>query len=365
MTSTATQLGTGSYRSLAPWAESEPTLPLHHGDVSTKRRRVLFEEAHVLSIRYYRPEPPVNASDRHVPSRRKGLNLFTRIIWYRGKAKINRALSPTTPKPPPIRPSSPLPPELVGMILTYLTHDTEALKACSLTCYTWYTAVVPHLHRTFVFRDADCIDRNRGGLKPLSRRHALGLLPLAKEVRILQSRTQPRWFLPQSFNRRKLHYFSAFTNVQSLTLQQPDIRSFIPRIERYFGHFSPTLRSITLESPRCSPRQLSHFLSLFTNLDDVDIKHFVHVRADIPDAVLPPLSTPKLRGQLTLSSFTAVDMWEDLAASCGLRFRCIYLYPVSKCAPVLLSACAETLETLRLEPDSEAGKGSYLDSIAS
>lgn len=249
------------------------------------------------------------------------------------------------------------------MIIAYFTHDIKTLKACSLTCYTWYIAAVPHLHHTFVFREADP-GQNRAALKPLSKRHALGLLPLTKEIRILQLHTKPRWFLPKSFNRRDLRYFSAFTNVRSLTLQQLDIHSFIPGIERYFGHFSPTLRSITLETPRCTPRELSHFFSLFTNLDDIEVQLFVHLNTDAPDDALAPISTPKLQGQLTLSSFTAVDTWEDLVASCGLRFRSIHLHPVSKCAPVLLSACAETLETLRIEPDSETGKGPCLDSTA-
>lgn len=250
------------------------------------------------------------------------------------------------------------------MIIAHLIYDIQALKACSLTCYTWYTAATPHLHRTFVFKEAGP-GQDRGGLKPLSKRHALGLLPLVKDVQIQQSCTQPRWFLPRSFSRRKLRYFSAFTNVQSLTLQQLDIHTFIPGVERYFGHFSPTLRSITLESPRCTPRQLSYFLSLFTNLDNIEIRSFMHFKTRVPDNPLPALSTPKLRGQLSLSSFTAVDTWEDLAASCGLRFRCIHLYPVSKCAPILLSACAETLEVLRIEPNNETGEGPRLDSIAS
>ena len=126
------------------------------------------------------------------------------------------------------------------MAIGYLTYDIQALKACSLTCYSWYIVAVPHLHHTFVFRGID-----RAGLKPLSARHALGLLPLVKDLRIPQPPSQPRWFLPQSLARRDSRHFFAFTNVQSLTVQNLDIRSFIPRLERHFRHFSPTLRSLT------------------------------------------------------------------------------------------------------------------------
>ena len=243
------------------------------------------------------------------------------------------------------------------MVLAYFTHDIEMLKACSLTCYSWYIVAAPHLHHTFVFGETS-LGRVRGGLKPLSRLHELGLSPLVKELQIRQ--LQFRWFLPRSFSRRDLRRFSAFTNVQRLTIQQLDLHKFFPGVERYFRHFSPTLRSITLETPRCTPRQLFHFFSLFPNLDDIEIRFFSHV-IGIPDDPLVPFSTPTLRGQLTLSSFTTVDPWKDLAASCGLRFRCINLHPVSQSAPVLLAACAETLETLRIEPDNQAGKNFRLD----
>lgn len=243
------------------------------------------------------------------------------------------------------------------MIISYLTYDIKTLKACSLTSYSWYIAAVPHLHRTFVLRGVD-----RAGLKTLSARHSLGLLSLAKDLRIPQSSSQSHRLLPQSFNRRDMRCFLAFTNVQSLTVQSLDIHYFIPGLERHFGHFSPTLRSITLESPRCTPRQLSHFFSLFPNLDNIEVRSFTHTRSGHSDDALPPFSKPKLQGQLTLSSFSAIDTWEDLVASCGLRFRSIYLYPVSKCAPVLLEACAETLETLRIEPGFEFGTGPCIDS---
>ena len=241
------------------------------------------------------------------------------------------------------------------MIIAYLIYDVQALKTCSLTCYSWYIAAVPHLHRTLVFKGVD-----RAGLKPLSMRRALGLLPLVKDLRILQSASVPRWFLPEAFNRRDSRHFFAFANVQSLTVQNLDVHRFIPGLERHFGHFSPTLRSITLEAPRCTPRQLSHFLSLFPNLDDIEVRSFVH-RIGISDDTLLPFSTPKLQGQLTLSSFSSVETWEILVASGGLRFRSIYLHPVSKCAPVLLAACSETLEILRIEPNDEIGTDSRVD----
>jgi hypothetical protein len=270
------------------------------------------------------------------------LNLLARIIWYRGKAKINRALHHgSIPNIPPVQSSGSLPYEIVEMIISHLIYDLQTLKACSLTCYSWYLVAVPHIHHTFVLRAVD-----RGSLKPLLARHALGLIPLVKEIWIPWSHTSPDWLLPQFFGRRDFRHFFAFTNIQSLTIQHLDIHEFIPGLNRYFGHLSPTLRSLTLGAPRSTPQELSHFISLFPNLDDIEIQSFVRLGIAIPDKVLVPFSTPKLRGQLTLTSSPAVETWEHLAASCGLRFRSIHLNPVSNCAPVLLAACAETLETL-------------------
>jgi len=131
-----------------------------------------------------------------------------------------------------------------------------------------------------------------------------------------------------------------------------DIDRFIPGIERYFEQFSPTLRSITLWDPRCTPRQLSYFLSLFSNLDNVDIRRIrTYVSsATIHDTGLVPFSAPKFRGRLTLHEFPWAGTLKDLIASCGgLRFNYMDMKRVADCAPILLEACAETLETLRLD----------------
>ena len=134
--------------------------------------------------------------------------------------------------------------------------------------------------------------------------------------------------------------------------------SFSPRLGHYFGHLSPTLRSLTLYAPRCTALQLSHFISLFPNLDDVIIRYFAPV-GNVPDEMPTPLSTPKLGGKLVLVSSDAVETWEHLAISCGLRFRYIRVWGVKNCIPVLLDACAATLETLRIELLSDNGTGTH------
>ena len=154
-------------------------------------------------------------------------------------------------------------------------------------------------------------------LKPLSNRHTLGLLPFVKEMTILRQCNDYSWLLPRFFLHRDPHLFFAFTNVQSLTVESLEIHKFIPELNRYFGHLSPTLRSLTLHIPHGTPRHLSHFISLFPNLNDVKIRSLIHSGPGVPDDTLVPFSAPKFEGRLTLLSFAAEadETWEQLATS--------------------------------------------------
>jgi len=170
------------------------------------------------------------------------------------------------------------------------------------------------------------------------------------------------WFSPQAFSHRDLCYFSAFVNVHTLDLQYPEIHRFMPGVEHYFRYFSQTLQSIILFSPQCTPRQLSHFLSLFSNLDNIEIWGWgTHTYLPVPtsDMQLVPFSAPKLRGRLILCDFRLVETWTYLITSCGLWFRHMDLRKSENCAPVLLEACAKTPEMLQV--DATNGKLFYLD----
>jgi len=164
-----------------------------------------------------------------------------------------------------------------------LTRDLDALKACSLACHSWYIAVVPHLHHTLILRGKSA-GKARSKLEPLSKLHKLGLMSLIKEIRVDPSFGLRHWFVPHAFSRRDLRHFSTFTNVQTLKLGDLKVHRFIPGIERYFEHFSPTLQSVVLYRLHCTPRQLSYFLSLFPNLDNIKIGG---VDAHVPNTTIP------------------------------------------------------------------------------
>ena len=295
-----------------------------------------------------------------------GISLPFRMMTVRrrGEAKVDPPLSNA---PLEIHTAHelarPLPYEIVENITAHLIHDLDALKACSLTSRSWYIAAVPHLHHTLTL---GTYRRNgvRGGLESLSKLHELDLMPLVEEIRVYQFYSSRPWFGPQAFGRHDLFYFSAFANIQTLKVQNLEIYRFLPGVERYFEHFSPTLRSIALSAPRCTPRQLSHFLSLFSNLDNTKTQqgHMPSPSTTIPDTDLAPFSAQKLRGRLELENFCWVETWMHLITPYGgLRFHYMDLSQVAGCAPVLLEACAETLETLRFYvTDDSVGKGSNM-----
>ena len=194
------------------------------------------------------------------------------VIWYRSKAKLKGALATRgsyTPREP-FKPPR-FPPEIVEMIIAHLAYDIPTLKACVATCLSWYNVALPHLHHTLTIRDRPSASSNPL-LITLSSLHKLGLLPFAKEVQFnnSESRETP-WIVPSIFDSRSMHYFRALENLQELTVASLDFSKFPLGVGEYFGHFSPTLRSVALVGPLGNRRQLLDFFRLFPKLDDIKI----------------------------------------------------------------------------------------------
>lgn len=283
-----------------------------------------------------------------------GIELSTRMVTLlrRAKVKFNRLLDNLPPKAHPAPESTcRVPYEIVEMVIAHLTHDLDTLKACSLTCRSWRIAATPHLHHTLALT-GERPEPDRSRLEPLPKLYELGLIPLVREIRVRQGSGSGSWFVPQAVNHLELRYFSAFANVHTLNLQYLQIHRFISDTEHYFGNFFSTLQSIILSDPCCTRRQLSYFLSFFQNLDNVDIRNPYTRTTDttVPDVGLVPSSAQRLRGRLALHYFPWAETWTDFIASYGgVRFCRMILCGSGNCAPPLLEACAETLETLRFD----------------
>jgi len=245
-------------------------------------------------------------------------------------------------------PAPRLPLEVVEMIIAYLKYDTRSLRACTLTCHSWYIIAVPHLHHTLTVSS----DLWKGGKfrwpNSVRSMHTLGLLPLVKEFRI---RGRSHGFSSMRFDSRTLRQFSALTNVQKLEIGRLDIPNFIPKIHRYFSHFLPTVKSLVLKEPSGSCRQIIYFIGLFQNLQDLELSDCLHFQEErAADSKLIPAFVPPLRGLLVLGRLNSTGLLKDMVDLFGgIRFRYVNLYRVDGMR-LLLGACAKTLESVMLYP---------------
>ena len=319
------------------------------------------EVTHVLVDMYVATVPlvfirPLRSADTALASR-----LFIDRLWYRTGAELKWLFfgGPSEVSTARSSPIASLPQEIVEIILSCFIYDTPTLIACSLTCYSWYIATVSHLHHSLTTDNAPYPNWREKKYQtwplPLKRSYELGLLPFVKRFRI---RERDHEFGPKQLSGRTMHYFSAFTNLQELGIDYLQVSNFMPNIHGCFGHLSPTLRFLALQEPNGSCRQILYFIGLFPILQDFKLQYdFTGNKwGDVADATLIPLSTPPLRGWLTLICCNKdILVKEMIAAFGGLRFRHMEVFGVTF-VRLLLDACTETLETLRFYPTDPCGE---------
>ena len=293
------------------------------------------------------------------------VKLLAKRVRFRGQARIWK-LSPASSISalrdfPTESPSPGLPQEVVEIIITHLIYDTHSLLACSLTCRSWYTASVPHLHHTFTTRTRQWPRRPKHWWpNSLQNASKLGLLPFVKRLRVHDTEWTTGGFSKSEFNRRTLRQFSALANVQELEIHNLDIPSFLPTVQRYFGHFPPTVRSLALRTPKGSHRQIIYFIGLFQHLNNLLLTSFYRRGGEPAEdpALIPPF-TPPLRGRLVMANFKRAGFVKDMIDLFGgIRFSYVDLSNVGD-TRLLLNACAKTLETLRIYPNDLHGEQLY------
>ena len=285
-----------------------------------------------------------------------GVELFANAVWYRSKATLKGVLTRMhSNTSTDSRKARFFPPEIVEMIINHLTYDIPTLKACAATCFTWYNVTLPHLHDTLILREW-LLHPSKNVRKihpnPLPALHQLGLLPLIKRLQFRGVMLMKYWVTPVVFDSRNMQYFRAMVNLQELRIADLDFSKFPAGFGEHLGHFSPTLRSIALDRPNGSRRQLLGFFMLFPALDDIEISSY-YARQDWHEALASKI-TPiggGLQGRLTLHTFAGEGLLKDMiVAFGGFRFTSMDLQNVQGMS-LLLEACANTLETLRLHLD--------------
>ena len=250
------------------------------------------------------------------------------------------------------------------MIIAYIIYDTPSLLACSLTSRSWYIAAVPHLHRTLTIRTSKYHYNSNKKIdwpEPLRMAAKFGWLPFFTRLVIFDGSYfdsfSQKYF--KDFHHRTQRAFSALTNVRELSIDCLDIPSFIPEIRQYFGQFSPTVRSLTLKRPIGFDRQIVFFIGLFPHLEDLEFERGRSRNGSADDPTLIPSFTPSLRGRLTATGLdgelakTMIDLFG------GVRFRHVTLFS-SGGTQRLLYACANTLETLKLDAVDLCGEKNLL-----
>jgi hypothetical protein len=244
------------------------------------------------------------------------------------------------------------------MIIAHIIFDKPSLCACTLTCYSWYIAAVPHLHHTVAIETFALWGRKSRWPNPICHMHTLGLLPLVKKLHI-QYNVHRRSAVPPKFHRRTLRKFSALTSLQELGIEFLDISKSILGLQRHSRHFLPTVRSLALRSPKGSHRQIIYFIGMFQHLEDLKL---IFARSEyeegvpVGDMTLIPPFAPPLRGRLTVSLSGGLELLEDMIELFGgIRFRSMDLFGVNG-TQLLLDACVETLERLRLYQTDPRGE---------
>lgn len=280
-------------------------------------------------------------------------------VWYRIRAGIRRAYSGGTPPSASATHPSPatrFPQEIVELVIGRLIYDTCSLRACTLTCRSWYNAAVPHLHHTLTIETFPRFG-DSAWPHPLRQMHRLGLLPLVKKFWTRGYDYSSTGLSPKLFSDRILRHFSALSGVQELEMDYPDIPNFVPRIRRYFNHFLPTVQSLVLRGPKGSPRQIIYFIGFFQHLQNLRLVNTWANPQDesMDDSTLIPLFVPPLRGWLSATSFTKLGLLNDMINLFGgIRFRYMNLLNVDGLR-ILLGACVGTLEYLILDPTDPWG----------
>jgi hypothetical protein len=244
-----------------------------------------------------------------------------------------------------------LPQELVDEILTYLEDDFSSLMSCSKSCKALFCSARPFIYRTFCLT-RDTTDTYRSGSL---NRGTFDTLRLAERAQILQYTTKlfirlGDKFVPENLQPH-LRYFYVMRGITSLTIHRLDVASFLPALDKWFGHIIPTLRSLTLIDAKAPAEDVFHLVLRFPLLQDLYLTEFSQPDYRLPRSYIPPELTisPPLNGTLKLlGTYSSNNFIRSLvSAPGGIHFRSVEVEDVGMIwFQALIDACSKTVETI-------------------
>ena len=171
-----------------------------------------------------------------------------------------------------------MPQNLVDRI-TPCTYDPKTLRWFSLTCPSWNFPPSSRLDHYSLKIELQGRCERKEWYKPLRRSYELGLLPFIKQFSVVPSPSgYITEFTPEYLSGRSLRYFSALKNLRELRIDGLQLPSFIPHIEKRFGHFAPTLQTLVLNELKASCRQILYSIGHFRELQNLGLRHLDSLR---------------------------------------------------------------------------------------
>ena len=240
-----------------------------------------------------------------------------------------------------------LPPELIHRVLDSLRDDRQSLLATSLVSKAWTTWSQAHLFESV-------------HLTPMNLQRWLKNVPPgvggpASHTRTLtleEYRLQP-WIIPQNLE-FPLSNLASFRHVGSLAMIQWNATPFNSTSpEPYFGHFSESVRALSLQFCVLDPVALFNFFSLLPNVQDLEIAYLFPNPGSPDTTPAIPEVTPSFCGTLSLADLTSGHHILEAIAALPLRFTTVAIRGCTFYEPgayqTLLARCRDTLVTLRFE----------------
>ena len=244
-----------------------------------------------------------------------------------------------------------LPQELVDEILTYLEDDFPSLMSCSKSCKALFCSARPLIYRTFCLTGHAVGTYRSGSLN----RGGFDALRLAERAQVLQYTTRLVIRLGDEFVPKNLQphllYFHAMRGITSVTIHRLDVASFLPALDKWFGHIMPTLRSLTLIDARASTEDVFHLAFRFPLLQDLHLAEYSQpeYRPPRPHVPLELTISPPLNGSLKfLGTCPSNNLIQSLVTSPGgIHFHSVEVEDAEMISfQALIDACSKTIETI-------------------